>query len=173
MIYYSIQYPDQQEQNKSTLQALLYYLLYKAEDERVRQFDLLRNEDVQAIFASLGFASSYIIESDFVDSGIHYTILTLGGVKAEYRNKPVKEVAHDLLTAYRQHWRSTRGYDICPFIPLLTPRKMVFAVPVSKVGYRTLVGIQHRRLNLARQIMDVQTVEEERLARARKNTKKK
>lgn len=173
MIYYSQQYPDQQEQKKTTLQALIYYLLYKAEDERVSQFDLLRNEDVKAIFTSLGFASNYIIENNFIDNGIHYTVLTLGGVKAEYRNMPAERVAHDLLTAYRQHWHNTRGYDICPFIPLLTPKKMVFAVPVSKLGFRTLVGIQHKRIELAHQIMDIQTEIQERYAKAMRSLKTK
>jgi len=173
MMYYSKRYPDQQEQEKTTFQALLYYLLYKTDDERVNQFDLLREEDVKAIFSSLGFASNYIFESDFIESGIHYTVLALGGVKAEYRNKSAEQVAHDLLTAYRQHWRITRGYDIFPFIPLLTPRRIVFAVPVSKLGFRTLVGIQHKRLELARQIMDMQTAEQERYAKAMQAYKNK
>lgn len=173
MIYYSRQYPDQQEQKKTTLQALIYYLLYKADDERISQFDLLRNEDITAIFTSLGFAASFTIENNFIDSGIHYTVLTLGGVKAEYRNMSVGQVAHDLLTAYRQHWHNTRGYDISPFIPLLTPKKMVFAVPVSKLGYRTLVGIQHKQIELAHQIMDIQTEVQERYAKAMKSLKTK
>ena len=102
--------------------------------------------------------------------GILYLSIVLGGVRANVMaSKTREEVCHDILTCYRQYWIDTRGLDPAPFIPLITPKLLQLAVPISIQGYRTLAEIQNTQASVQHKCLEEQAELEMRKARALKN----
>lgn len=170
-IEFSTQVPQFLPTKRNIIQQIIFELFQRADYERVQHMRVLLPDDVDSILKNIGLARTYLIDKSFIEEGIQYVVLELGGIKQEFREVKPYEVARQILIEYQHRWHTTRKINVAPFIPLLTSRKLILAVPVSEQGYSTLAKIQLEQYELAKEVLAIQSAEGDRLASAIKSMK--
>ena len=142
---------------QSSFKQVLYKWLHEKKEQEIIPLLDPTAEDVKAILAKTTAIENFCVEYSVVTDGILYLNIALGGIKANTIISSTRaDVCQDILTCYRQYWMDTRGLDPAPFIPILTPRSLQLAVPVSIQGYRTLAKIQVAQLSVKKQVLQEQ-----------------
>ena len=156
---------------ETSIKKLLYKWLYEKRELEINPLLNPTPEDLKCILEKVAAIGNYCVESHETASGILYLNITLGGIRANVMiNNTRADVCRDILTCYRQYWMNTRGLDPAPFIPLLTPKALQLAVPISIQGYRTLAEIQAAQLSVKKKVLQEQEKVETHKAQVLKNS---
>ena len=165
--YFSKDVTEYKREHEPLLRELCYKLFSEKREAKINPLLDPTPEDIKVVLANVEAIKNYCMDSARVVDGIVYLNISLGGIRAESIAKKVpRDIAHEILIAYRRHWIETRRLDPAPFITLLTPRAMQLAVPVSIQGYRTLADIQAAQRSVQAKMLADQAADESRKAKA-------
>lgn len=151
---------------RSPIQQIVYLLLYKRSDEQINPQLEPTAEDIESIMSSVSEIKGYCLDSVSFNDGIRYLQYSIALSAEALRNSTPNKLATHILINWRSHWHRTRGIDCAPFCPLLTSKKLILAVPVSRKGYMQLALIQREQHYIEKQRLKVISDKEIKRAKA-------